>query len=80
MTHLKQIYEEITATNLPSMPTNVAELIYAYKELYELYERVSADRINYISLWEQIPVEQRMEIHKKNEETAKYFNNLDGGL
>lgn len=43
------------------------DLHLAFLDLYNLYQHVSSDRINYINLWEQVPVEDRMKIHEKNQ-------------
>lgn len=43
----------------------IAELKLKLKEMTELYERVSSERLVYIALWCEVPVEQRMKIHER---------------
>lgn len=54
--------------------TNIKELQHKLKEITELYERVSSERIVYITLWCEVPVEQRLQIHASLLGKAKKFD------
>lgn len=41
----------------------IKELESKLKEITELYERISSERLVYISLWCEVPTEQRLRIH-----------------
>ena len=48
---------------LEELEEEVKDLEIEIRKINSLYQRVSNDRQVYISLWEQVPVKQRLQIH-----------------
>ncbi len=64
---MNNIAESSIFSSISIYPRKIARLKRKLRKVTELYHRISSERLVYIDLWCEVPIELRMEIHERKE-------------